>query len=82
MSESMLVIRKPNKSVYKRFRQKALEEDLNLGDAITEAMRYWLDLKQKNKRPNPKNLLKLNGFIKVGKKVKWSEEIDQIVYGG
>jgi len=76
-----LVVRKVNKRVYKRFRQKALEEDTNIGEAVTEAMEYWLDVKQKKKKNDVKNLLKLNGIIKTAKKVNWSNQIDKTLYG-
>ena len=83
MENETLVVRKVNKKVYKRFRAKALEEDASIGEAITEAMQVWLGVKQKKKKkPDPKNLLKLNGIIKAGKKVRWSEEIDSTLYGG
>jgi len=82
MNEEILVVRKVNRNVYKKFKQIATEEETSIGTAVTEAMKYWLEAKQKKKKPNPKNLLKLNGIIKAGKKVRWSEQIDEILYGG
>ncbi len=37
--------------------------------------------KRRNRKPNPKDLLKLNGIIKVGRKVRWSKEVDKNLYG-
>jgi hypothetical protein len=34
------------------------------------------------KHPDIKNLQKLAGFIKTKGRVRWSEEIDNILYGG
>ncbi len=75
----MLVVRKIDKKIYKRFKQKALELNDTMGDAITEAMTYWLNTK-KSEEYNPKTLLKLNGIIKTEKRVKWSEQINKILY--
>ncbi|MHB8396425.1 MAG: hypothetical protein ACYDAZ_04735 [Thermoplasmataceae archaeon] len=80
-SSDILVVRKTNKEIYKRFRQKALEENMNVGEALNQAMVYWL-AKEDHKKPDVKKLLKLNGLIKTDKTVKWSEEIDEILYGG
>lgn len=77
-----LVVRRVNKHVYRRFKQKALEEETNIGEAVTEAMEYWLEAKQIKKKIDIKNLLKLNGLIKIGKQVRWSEQVDEILYGG
>ena len=78
----MLVVRKVNKAVYRRFRQKALKKNINVGTAVTEAMETWLKEKDEKETINPKALLKLKGIIKIGKKVRWSEQIDEILYGG
>lgn len=77
-----IVVRKVNKRVYKRFKQKALEEETNIGEAVTEAMEHWLEEKRIEEKIDIKNILKLNGLIKTGKKVRWSEQIDQTLYGG
>lgn len=76
-----MVVRKVDKRVYRRFKQKALEEDTNIGDALTEALEEWLERKQNKKRPNIKELLKANGFIKTGRRVRWSKQIDEALYG-
>lgn len=82
MQKEMIVVRKVDRGVYKRFRQKALEEETTVGEAVTEAMKCWLEEKQKKNRIRIKNLLKLDGFIKVGRWVKWSEQVDDALYGG
>ncbi len=41
-NSDVLVVRKINKEIYKRFRQKALEEDVNIGEALNQAMNCWL----------------------------------------
>ncbi len=74
--------RNVDKKVYKEFRESALKKGINTGSAITEAMALWIESLQKKKTMDIGNLRKLEGFIKTGKKVRWSEEIDEIVYGG
>jgi hypothetical protein len=82
MENEMIVIRNPNKKVYKRFKQLAAEEDMSMGKAITEAMIAYINKKASQKQKiDIKNLQKLEGFIKPGKKVRWSEEIDKTLYG-
>jgi hypothetical protein len=82
MKEDMLVIRKVNKGIYLKFRQRALKRNMNVGTAVTEAMKIWLKADEQRGIINPKALLRLNGIIKVDKKVRWSEEIDKTLYGG
>ncbi len=76
----MLVVRKINKRIYKKFKQKAIGENLSIGQALTAAMLEWLN-KNEHKKYDPKALLKLDGFIKTSKPVRWSEEIDETLYG-
>ncbi len=82
MEEEILVVRKVNRTVYKRFKNKALEENKSVGTAITEAMQDWLKLSQSRTKLRPEAILKLNGMIKTAKKVAWSEQVDDILYGG
>ena len=48
MAGETVVVRNTNKRIYRRFRQMAIEEDMNVGEALTEAMGYWLSLKAGN----------------------------------
>jgi hypothetical protein len=76
-----IVVRKVNKTTYRRFRQKALERETNMGKAVTEAMEYWIGIEKGSENIDIRNLIKLNGLIKTSKKVKWSEQIDKTLYG-
>jgi hypothetical protein len=53
---------------------------MNVGRAITEAMEFWMNEKEKIGKHNIKTLLKLNGIIKTKRAVQWSQEIDKILY--
>lgn len=77
-----VAIRNLDEETFRKFRAAAVEENVKVGDAMNTAMKKWLAEKEKRRvRPDPKNFLKLKGFIRPGKKVRWSEEIDEIVYG-
>ncbi len=83
MKRELRAVRGIDEEVYRKFREKTLEERMKVGEALTEAMEKWLKEKRRTKKgPDPKNLLKLEGIIKTKKKVRWSEEIDKILYGG
>lgn len=45
-------------------------------------IKKWIEEENKKKaKLDPKDLDKLSGIIKTKKKVKWSEEIDEFLYG-
>ncbi|MCW6170328.1 MAG: hypothetical protein LVQ96_04060 [Thermoplasmatales archaeon] len=80
-NNDILVVRKINKKIYKKFKQKAQEESKNIGEALNQAMSYWLTIESKAKQPDIRKLLKLNGIVKVDHTVNWSEDVDEILYG-
>ena len=74
-------IRDLDEETFRKLRAAAIEENMNVGDAMNAAMKKWLAEKGKKQKPDPKNFLKMKGFINPGKKVRWSEEIDETLYG-
>ena len=80
-NNDVLVVRKINKEVYKRFRKKAMEENKTVGEALNQAMNYWLAREDELKGPDIKNIQKLNGLVKISDSVNWSVDIDEILYG-
>lgn len=81
MTKTFLGVRDVDKEILIKFKAKAIENRLKIGEALTQLMEKFLEEKEMEKKPNPKNLLKIKP-IKIGsKKVKWSEEIDDILYG-
>lgn len=77
----VLVVRKINKTIYNKFRERAIEEHRNVGDALNQAMVEWLQKQDERKKLHIEKLLDLNGIVKTEKPVKWSEEIDKALYG-
>jgi hypothetical protein len=80
-SGELLVVRNANKQVYKRFKQKAVEEEMSIGTALNEAMEQWLEAKESRKKPDPRNLLKAKP-VDFGKgSENLSTTLDEILYG-
>ncbi len=82
MTKTFIAARDVDEETFRKFRAMSVEERMKLGDALTVAMKYWIEReKSKKSKPDQKNLLKMTS-IKVGKKkVRWSEEIDEFLYG-
>ena len=77
----LLVVRKINKAIYNKFRQRALEEHRNVGDALNQAMVEWLQKQDERVKPRIERILNLNGIVETKIPVKWSEEVDETLYG-
>lgn len=78
-----VAVRDLDEETFRKFRAIAIEERMKTGEALTIAMRRWIKEKEGEKaKPDARNLLKLHGIIKTKKKVRWSEEVDEILYGG
>ena len=82
MKRKLIAVRGVDEDIFRKFRAMTVEEKMKLGDALTMAMKHWIkDEKAKSSNPDARNLLKIKS-IKVGKKkVRWSEEIDEFLYG-
>lgn len=75
-------IRDLDEETFRKFRAVAIEENMNTGEALNIAMKKWIkEKKEKETKPDARNLLKISGIIKTKKKVNWSEEIDEFLYG-
>ena len=80
MTEGMLVVRNVSKKTYLKLKQKAVEENITVGEAVEEAIDSWLKLQQGLKKPDISNISKLCGLVKT-KKGAWSTNIDKMLYG-
>lgn len=77
----ILVVRNTDKQLYKRFKQKAVEDDISVGTALNEAMEQWLDGRGAKKKPDPRILLKVKP-IDFGKgSENLSTTLDEVLYG-
>jgi len=75
-----LVVRNVDDVVFRKFKVKAVEEDLNLGHALNQAMIVWVNLAARRKKRAP--LLDFKPFDFGKGSEHTSEQIDAIVYGG
>jgi hypothetical protein len=74
-----ITIRELDDSVFRRFKAKAVEEGLKVGQAITQAMEIWI--KQKPARRTA-NLLDVKPFDWGKGTERTSTEIDEILHEG
>ena len=81
MKKELHAIRGIDDDTYRRFRERALEERLKVGKAVTLAMREWIKKERKKETINPKNLLRIKPFDWGKGTEKTSKEIDKIIYG-
>ena len=84
MAKTFIGVREVDEDAFRRLRALAIAKRLKLGEALTRAINKFVEeekLKEKGKKLDPKNLMKISGIIKTKGKVRWSEEIDEILYG-
>ncbi len=83
MGKTFIGVRDVDEDTFRKFRAMTVEEKMKLGFALTLAMQRLLNERKRRDKtlPNPRNLIKITGIIKTKEKVKWSEEIDDILYG-
>ena len=80
MTKTTIAVRDVDEETFRKFRAMTVEDGMKLGDTLTIAMKHSVEDERK-KKPDPKNLLKIRP-VKIGKeKVRWSEEIDEFLYG-
>lgn len=78
MTSMNVTVRGLRESVFRKFKARAVEEGMKLGDAVTQAMDMWI--KQRRSKPRL-NLLDLEPFDWGKGTKKVSLQIDQILYG-
>jgi hypothetical protein len=82
MARALRTVRDVDEVVLRKFRAKSEHEGLKTGQALSEALRFWIEMKEKQgKNPHPRNFLKVEGIVRTKRPVRWSEEIDETLYG-
>ncbi len=84
MEEGFIGVREVNVETFRKFKALAVTKKMKLGEALTKLMQKAIkeERKAQKTKPDPRNLKNITGIIKTKEKVKWSEEIDDILYGG
>ncbi len=73
-----ITVRELNERVFRRFKAKAVEEGMKLGEALTQVMESWLNEGKAEVRPKLSDIRSFNW----GKGTeRTSSEIDQVLYG-
>lgn len=81
MEKIFIGVRGVDAELFRKFRARAIEDRIKLSEALSKALANWLEENEEKKaKGETRNLLKMKP-IKVGRKVRWSEEIDEILYG-
>ena len=73
-----ITIRGLDEAVFRRFKAKAVEEGLKIGEAVTQAMKLWI--RERSIKPKG-SLLDIKPFNWGEGTERVSIEIDQILYG-
>jgi len=82
MAKDMRTVRDVDEAIWRKFRAKTEEEGLKTGQALNEALRVWVEGREKEaKKPDPHHFLKIEGIVRTKRRVRWSEEIDETLYG-
>ncbi len=81
MPKTFIAVRDVDEETFRKFRSLSVGEKIKLGDALTGAMKVWIKEKRAKAKPNPRELVKITGIIKTEQKVRWSEEVDEFLYG-
>lgn len=77
----MLVIRNVNPATYAELKKMAVEDKISVARAFNEAVAAYKEKQSKRRRPDPRNFRKVIGIIKTDGPVRWSEEVDELLYG-
>ncbi|MAE49608.1 hypothetical protein CMI48_02150 [Candidatus Pacearchaeota archaeon] len=74
-------VRDVDEKALQDFKVAALRERMKLGVALSIAMNDFAEKKLRGPKLNLKKLLDIKPIRVGNKKVRWSEEIDEILYG-
>lgn len=82
MKKKLITVRDVDENTFRKFRAITIEEKMKLGDAITMAMRHWIDDEKVRSVKQKNSTLRLVKPFDWGKGTeKTSKEIDEIIYG-
>jgi len=81
MKKTTIGVRDVDEEIFRKFRAVSIAHKKRVGDALSLAMNQWIHEQEQQEKPDIKNLVTLTGIINPKKKVKWSEEVDTILYG-
>ena len=77
MANTFIGVREVDEEIYNQFRSLTVEQRLKLGEALTIAMKIYIE---KSKNKNKKKFLRLKPFSWGSGTEKLSEEADKVFY--
>lgn len=82
MKKTFIAVRDVDEETFRKFRAQTIEERMKLGDALTIAMKHWLqEVKAKTARQKILRKDTIKPFDWGKGTEKTSEEVDEILYG-
>ena len=81
MGKTIVAVRNVDEDVFLKFKALRVEERMRLGEALTKAMKVWMEEKRERKIHNLR-IPKLKPFGWGKGTERTSKEVDEILYGG
>lgn len=81
MAKTFVAVRDVDEETFRKFRSVAVEEKMKAGDALTLAMKIWIKERDVMGEKRPEDVLNIKPVRIGNKKVNWSTEIDETLYG-
>lgn len=80
MSETFIGVRNVDEDIFRKFKVAMLAQKMKLGTALTKAMSNYMQQHETQNKPRTVNLINMK-LIRLDRKVRWSKEIDETLYG-
>ena len=81
MAKTMVAVRDVDEETFRKFRALSIEERMKVGDALVSAMNLWMRKRREDRMRKPRDMMKIKPVKIGGNKVRWSEEIEETLYG-
>ncbi len=82
MTKKMIAVRNVDEDTFRKFKAAATGENMNVGNALTAAMKQWTEEEKiKKYRHRGKRAAKIKPFSWGKGTEKTSEDVDEILYG-
>ncbi|MFH1588142.1 MAG: hypothetical protein ABIA76_02270 [Candidatus Diapherotrites archaeon] len=75
-------VRDVDVKIFRKFKAEAVKEGLKTGTALTQALNFWLEKKEMQKKKSKIGLLDLPSWDWGKGNENASQEIDEVLYGG
>jgi hypothetical protein len=83
MGKIFFGVRDVDEETIRKLKLLAVQRNITMGEAINQALNKMIRESKKRSgivKNDPRNIFMIKP-IKIGKRVRWSEEVDEILYG-